>query len=516
MRSSIARWFPLLALFAILALATVVRLHKIDYPLADWHSWRQADTASVAFEYTQPSLAPLSALLSPKYHDLSNIPSGKENPEGHRMVEFPIINYLVATIVSVVPSLDPTTDLVWVYRLFNTALSVLTIAVVYALVLITSKQNRVALLTALVMAVLPYSIFYSRTILPEIALNFFNFASLLTFLLWLETQGTNKSNSKKTKNYTAFLWLAATWLLLALAFLIKPMAVFMAPAFAAVAFWKLGFWKTLINWQIWLLATSIFPLFWWRTHIQQFPEGIPANKWLLNGNGIRFRPAWFRWLFGERIGLQILGTWATGFAILGLLSKTKSKITQKMNLFDWITISLSFGWLLYLAVFATGNVQHDYYQILLIPIVSILVAKGAIFFFDIITREYSKYIAFPAISALLLLATFLSWYQIKGYFNINNPAIVEAGIAVQENTPRSAKVIAPYMGDTAFLFQTQRLGWPIGHGIDERITMGATHYVSTSYDDEARELEEKYTVIKKTDTYILIDLTAPKTENEQQ
>jgi hypothetical protein len=516
MKAVLSRWFPLVALIAILCLAFIARLHKINAPLADWHSFRQADTASVAFEYTQPSLAPVSALLTPQYHDLSNIASGFENPNGYRMVEFPIINYVVATIVSVIPQLDPTTDLVWVYRLFNASLSVLTIGVVYILVQKTSKKESVALLTALVMALMPYSIFYGRTILPEVALNFFNFASLLAFLFWLETQQKHSSVSKKSKKYISLVWFASTWILLALAFLIKPVAVFMAPAFAVLAFWKLGFWRTIFHWQIWVLATSIFPLFWWRTHIQQFPEGIPVNRWLLNGNGIRFRPAWWRWLFGERIGLQMLGTWATGFAFLGLVSRMKSEITQKMSAFDWLSIGLSVGWLLYLAVFATGNVQHDYYQIPLIPVLSILVARGSVFLYDILSREYSKYLALPAITTPLLLALFLSWYQIQSYFNVNNPAIVEAGLAVQAHTPRSAKVIAPYMGDTAFLFQTQRRGWPIGHGIDSRIEMGATHYVSTSYDDEARELEKRFTVLEKTDTYILIDLTAPKTQNEQE
>ncbi|KKS90138.1 MAG: hypothetical protein UV66_C0008G0013, partial [Candidatus Woesebacteria bacterium GW2011_GWA1_43_12] len=32
----------------ILVLAFVVRLWRIDAPLADWHSWRQSDTAAVA------------------------------------------------------------------------------------------------------------------------------------------------------------------------------------------------------------------------------------------------------------------------------------------------------------------------------------------------------------------------------------------------------------------------------------------------------------------------------------
>jgi hypothetical protein len=34
--------------------------------------------------------------------------------------------------------------------------------------------------------------------------------------------------------------------------------------------------------------------------------------------------------------------------------------------------------------------------------------------------------------------------------------------------------------------------------------------VTTTYDDEARELEQKYTVMEKNDKYILIDLTKKK------
>ena len=38
-------------LILILLLALILRWYKIDNPLADWHSWRQADTASVSQEY---------------------------------------------------------------------------------------------------------------------------------------------------------------------------------------------------------------------------------------------------------------------------------------------------------------------------------------------------------------------------------------------------------------------------------------------------------------------------------
>ena len=57
-------------------------------------------------------------------------------------------------------------------------------------------------------------------------------------------------------------------------------------------------------------------------------------------------------------------------------------------------------------------------------------------------------------------AIFFGWYFVRDYFNINNPSIVVAGEAVDKLTPKDAKVIANYNGDTSFLIpdKKKRLG----------------------------------------------------------
>jgi len=77
-------------------------------------------------------------------------------------------------------------------------------------------------------------------------------------------------------------------------------------------------------------------------------------------------------------------------------------------------------------------------------------------------------------------------------------------------TPPEAKVIAPYNGDTALLFATNRTGWPIGYYIEDKIKLGATHYLSVVNDYEASNLAKKYIIVAKTDQYVLIDLTKLK------
>jgi len=243
------------------------------------------------------------------------------------------------------------------------------------------------------------------------------------------------------------------------------------------------------------------PLLWWRNWIAQFPEGIPVYEWLLNKDNIRFKGAWFHWLFAKRIGELLLGFWGLIPFGIGLLSQGEKKE-------GWLSHIFGFGSLLYIAVFAAGNVQHDYYQILLLPAVSIYTAKGLMWMFS--EKRFSILSRVGVISVCLLFMLAFSWFTMRTYYWINRPEIIEAGVAADRLLPKEAKVIAPYNGDTTFLYQTGRQGWPLGFDIDEKIAMGATHYVTVSPTDadfETMELAKKYTVLVRNDRYAIIDLT---------
>jgi hypothetical protein len=139
---------------------------------------------------------------------------------------------------------------------------------------------------------------------------------------------------------------------------------------------------------------------------------------------------------------------------------------------------------------------------MLIPLVVILTALGI----DQVCKLNVPYI--KIIIPLVGTSAFLiSANIIQGYYHINNWAIVHAGLAVDQLTPPNALIIAPYEGDTAFLYQSNRRGWPIGFHIDKRIESGASYYVTVKYDDEARDLETKYKTIAKTEEYLILKLT---------
>ena len=446
MKKIISYW----ALILILLLGFIVRLYKIDNPVADWHSWRQADTAAVARNFIKFGFDP----LHPRYDDLSNVQSGKDNPQGFRMVEFPFYQILGYTGYKILPRLGIE---IWL-RLVSIFFSLLSIVFIYKLSEKYGSKLK-AIFSAGIFAFLPYSVYYSRAILPEMtavglslgAIYFFNINLLLSIL------------------FASF------------ALLVKPTAGFLLLPIVYL------FLKNRKKFGI-LMVLAFIPLFLWRWWIAQYPEGIAAYSWLLNGNNIRFKGAFFRWIIVDRLSRLILGYTGIFFLMLGLSAKSKEK--------NYLFGSLLLGSILYVVVFATGNVQHDYYQVLLLPVIAMYAGRGLVE-----AWKLSKVIA--VVCAVFMFA--FAWYEIRGYYWVNHPEIVEAGRKIDELTPKNAKVIAPYMGDTAFLYQTNRQGWPVTQKpLPEMIQMGADYIVITNPDNDALKLP--YQVLYKASNYIIFDL----------
>lgn len=469
-------FFDIPAVVLVVALALLLRLYKIDNPIADWHSWRQADTASVTRVMNQEGIN----LLLPRYQDISSIPSGKPNPNGYRMVEWPLYNLLHLAVYR----LDPSLGIDQAGRLTSVIASLISLVFLYLVVRKLSGRLP-ALLTAFLFAVLPFSVYYSRVVLPEPLMTALFLISFYLFLF----------NRRLTLTFSA--------VFLALAILVKPYALFFSlPYF----YWwwvnrqhsKISLW-----WLLFFGVIAITPLAAWRLWIEQFPAGIPASAWLYNNLGIRLRPAWFRWLFGVRYGNLILGYWGILPFGLGLLSLKKTA--------GWVYRLLLLGVLTYLIVFAGGNVQHDYYQAITLPAIAIILAFGFIALLKQ-TNLTNRITGVGLAVFCLLLMLGLSWYEIKGYYQINNPAIVEAGREADRLLPKDAKVIASYNGDTAFLYQTNRFGWP-AITTDLKTMLGEAknvYYVTVNFDSEANRIltDPRHQVVEKTDKLLIVKLFA--------
>ncbi len=467
-----------LLLSFIIILAFVLRLYRINFPLADWHSWRQADTSAVTRIFIKEKID----LLHPKYDDLSSIPSGIPNPQGYRFVEFPLYNLISAVAFK----LFNWFDIEITQRLISIFFSLFSLVFLYKIAL-KFFNKKTALLASFFFAVLPFSIYYSRTILPEPMMVTFSLATIYFFILWLE-----KNLKLKSKYFPITLFFSV------LSLLTKPYTLFLSFPLIYLFFKKYKL-KILSKSQILLFVIlTLAPFILWRLWMRQFPEGVPASGWLFNEGNIRFKGAFFYWLFADRLGRLILGYWGIFLFLLGVLVRP----AKKENLFF---LTWFFGIIIYFFVIAKGNITHDYYQIIALPIICIYLAKGATFLLSP-QKLFNRALSLSVLVICIVFSLAFSWYHVRSFFNINRPEIVKAGRIADRLLPLDAKVIAPYSGDTAFLYQTKRKGWPVGGNIEDKINKGASFYISIDETQETKELQKKYETIFQASDFLILNL----------
>jgi len=477
-----------LLLVFLLLLTFGVRLYRFSNPIADWHSWRQVDTSAVSRSFVQKGFD----LLHPTFEDISNVPSGMDNPKGYRFVEFPVFNLIQAGGYLAFPVL---TLEEW-GRLVTIFSSTLTTLFLY-LIVRKHADPVAAFFTGLFYAVLPYSIYYGRVVLPDPSMIMAITGGIYFFDRWLE-----KTEKPSQLRGWGFFLLSLVFTIVA--FLLKPYALFFTLPMVVLAWNRFGM-RLFTQWKLWLfLVVAVIPLIWWRTWITHFPEGIPVSDWLFNGGNIRFKGAFFYWLFADRLGRLILGYWGMAIFVIGLLVNSNSRHMKKHGAFFYAFIASS---VLYLTVIARGNVQHDYYQILVIPTIAIFLGLGARMLWTP-PKEYIATLAGRVVLLICFAGTIgFGWFFVRDYFNINNPAIITAGAAVDRLTPKDAKVIAPLDGDTTFLYYTNRQGWPsFQNSLPELVKKGATHLVLLHPQDKDLDIGKEYKIIGHTEDYLLFDL----------
>ncbi|MBI2196523.1 glycosyltransferase family 39 protein [Candidatus Daviesbacteria bacterium] len=468
-------WLLLIIFFGFWA-----RLYKIDSPIADWHSWRQADTAAVTRNFIKTGFNP----LLPKYDDMSGVSENPViNPATFRFVEFPIYNMAVYPLYV----LFGVSDIY--HRLISVIFSIASIVFIFFIVK-KYTGTITALIASFVFAFLPFNVFFGRTTLPEPTFIFFALGMIYFMDRWIWESAS---------------WRRGIWgfIFTAIAFLMKPWAIFFYLPLLYSVFTKQNTRKFWIKFIIFTVA-ALAPFVLWRLWILQQPEGIPASSWLLNSDGIRFRPAFWWWIVSERIGGEILS--ATGIVLffIGFISKPKNG-----NYFLHIWALSAF---LFMAVFATGNVRHNYYQTLFVPIASIFFSLGFVALFKGSNSFIPRLGTIIVALILFPLSFYFGFKLVKEFYKVNNPAIVEAGKRADQILPRDAVVLAPYNGDTAFLYQTNRPGFAAEMlPLEELVAdYGVGYYISTNRDDKTNWVLRHFQILEDNPRFIIANLQVVK------
>lgn len=485
MKKLIIKHQRVLQILLVLALffgTVVARLHSFDAPIADWHSWRQADTAAVTRNFVNEGLNP----LYPKFDSFQSLnDANKYNPERYFFAEFPLYNSI--TYLGFV-TFNHFTIEEW-GRVVSIVFSSLAVVWLYLLTRQYSSR-KVAFVAAFVFAFLPYNAYYGRVIMPDSMHISFSILSLYLVTLW-----TQKNR---------WWWAVLSGLAFTIAILAKPygLVLLLPIAYLLIRTWKFKLFKMPATYLFALVA--LVPFLLWRYHIDQYPEGQFGTEWLYNQGNIRFTGAFFHWLIFERMNRLIFATGGFVLLLIGIISGSNKK--EGLFYYFWL-ISV----FVFFAVIAKGNVTHDYYQLPIVPIGAIFIGKGVEFLFEYGKVWYHRLLNKGVAIALLLLMLAFGWFEVRGYYNINHPEIVEAGQAVDKLLPKDAKVIAPYDNDPAFLYQTNRHGWPIGGtDIPKWIKEGAQFLVSVNYDNTTNYWIDKCEVVTKNPKFVIVDLTKCK------
>src|SRR3989344_747687 len=444
--SKLFKRIDFILLGVILLLALVFRLYKISAPLGDFHSWRQADTASVARNFATKDFN----LLKPRYHDFSNIQSGLENPQGYRFVEFPVYNAIIAALWKYIPL----TSLEIYGRLVTIFFSLSIIGILYYFLL--KETGRIAAVAAtFTYAVFPFFVFFSRVILPETTALAFTFLALL--FLYFFTFGKNKV--RNTISYSLAL------LFFIIGVLAKP----------TVIFYSFSFLTLFIIKYRWNIHKKILPyLFFIATAI---PYGL--------------------WTLFERINNIILGGYLTVFFVLGFFIKPKRYFIH----------SLWFSSLVYILVFQGGNVQHEYYQTLILPALAALIGIGVNLFAAHNKIFISQMVTFLLIIGLFGFSFFISFYHVSGYFNYSQDQVNMARV-VRDLTKLNSKIVTDTLGDTTLLYLSEREGSPsVFKSLPDLKNDGYEYFVTSKQDVISQIKKEKvYAVLFENNQFAIFAL----------
>jgi len=451
----------------ILIIALAFRSYKITTPLIEFHSWRQADTAAVARNFARDGIN----LLLPKYDDVSPMQTGFDNPNGYRMVEFPFYNALIAIAYRIAPFLSIT---LW-GRVLSTLESLVIIGCLYAIA--KREMNRFAAsIASIIFATLPFFVFYTRAILPETMATMFIMVSIYVIY--------SKQSWRRILISLACFCIAV---------LVKPTAIFYGLTVTYLLLRSQPLRIKNIAVRLFAIGSALIPLVLWRLYIQRFPEGIPASSWLITSvstggamYSIFFRPAFFRWIFYERLNLLILGSFNLVLFINGLLTRTKT-------FFPYILLISSAG---YIFTFQGGNVQHEYYQILVLPTIALFAGLGAANLVKVAHDWRYKLFAYGIISASLVASWFISWDKVRHYY-YSLSDIPQFAKIVQSFTKPTDKIVVDTAGDTTALYAFDRKGSPGIYGGVAEMKEKGYGYVFTYNHITADSLEKDDPSIKR-------------------
>ena len=431
-------WWILLAL---VVLGVGVRSYQITEPdITDFHAWRQADTAAFTHGY-------LAATLNPIYPSIDRYPCDLRGEHFGRVeAEFPFVAWLAALPLAALDVAHPPPAYLRAVSIF---FYVLTSLYLFFLVLRLGANENEGYLVVLAFALLPLSIFFTRTIQPDGPSLFFGTAFLYHLAVWLED------------DELAHGIVSALFCMLVL--LLKlPNGYFVFPALYLFISRK-GFVGALRTPKYWVWGVAVLvPVALWSLHAREFAWtfgvwGDRATSKFTDWNKFT-DPATWREL-SSRLTFDIL-TWSGVVLAVVALARHHARDIVRFGAV-W-----GAGFALFVATTLKGNSRHIYYQLPIVLPAAILIGVGI---YVLWKKRLGGKIVLVGLLGIYLVTSYhillgpkRGWQN--GYFQDDVPiGLQQASEMVRAHLEPGEKFVSTSRNPAHF-FNSRRRGWFYNRG----------------------------------------------------
>ena len=395
-------WIVILAGFVILGLG--IRLYDLTDPPLDFHPTRQLQMAIIARGiYYQ-----MSPTLEARDRQIAISIGNSMGVYEPRLIE---------TLLALTYRLMGGEHL-WVARIYTSLFWLIGGLALFALAWrMTSAAG--ALVALAFYLFLPFSVFASRSLLPDPGMVMWIILAAYSFYRWAETQ--------KWK------WALLAGITSGMAVLVKVTAASLIAGMAVAGVLSvIGFKRCYKNPQVWAMAVlMIIPAgYYYLYRMENRVPGLVMN-WTVALFHLFIDPSFYaRWinLLGNVIGITVLFLGITGV----LISKPLNRV---------VLIGLWIGYLIYGFIFPHQITTHSYYSLLLVPILALSLAPlGTL----ILGQLSQQHLVWRVLFACAILVVFIHqfWYSysiLAGQDYHDVPAYWQA---IGKKLPAQGKIIA--------------------------------------------------------------------------
>ncbi|MPY89880.1 MAG: hypothetical protein GEU99_18395 [Luteitalea sp.] len=461
---------------ALLTVGLMARAATFQSPLFDFHSWRQADTASIARNFGEERFNPLYPQVDVR----------GDRAHGYVETGLELYAFLVATLARVAGF---STHL---GRLLNTLLFPFAALMLYRF--IKARYGQWCGLAGLYIYCLglPLTLFMDRAFMNEALLACLTIASLRAAQCYL-----------LAKNARYLIALLITTTLIAV---VKPTYLIVWGPILGLFVEQYGA-RALVRWEIWLMVvTNVAASATWFLHAHSLYEMTGLTFGL--SNKLFDADLLLSWRYHSKIATRLfkdlLGPVGLLFGLYGLVvAARRARWAEPLGVAAFLT---------YLIVITFGNFHHNYYQLPIAPIGAVLSALGLTEAVRRIgdAKQWSDDRRAYACAAILWIAamstfarsaSFHSWYEV-------DQTKVRICEQLRPLLQRSQRVAFANYRSPDILFCLHRKGWLLRD--DEQTTArfaallqkGAVVVTERRYEDTVRLLDPLGTPVTSTPEFV--------------